>query len=225
MATEQHEDRKGFVEAFGSAMVEHGAGRYDFLAENPPRYDAVLSLDEKAAWFRETLQKATAAAKTALALLAVTLASCALIGCATEEVLAGLPGVQQAEVVRVIDGDTLLVDVGGKEAKVRLIGIDAPESVHPDPGLNTPEGSAAAEHMRTLVHPGQEVYLERDVSETDRYGRLLRYVWIADPEDDADPGASMLNAAMVAAGHARAKDYPPDTMHSDMLHALDAQGR
>lgn len=77
-------------------------------------------------------------------------------------------------------------------------------------------------HGRSLVRPGQEVYLERDASDTDRYGRLLRYVWTADPEGaSADPEESMLNALMVSSGHARACACAPDLKHAALLESLD----
>lgn len=129
-----------------------------------------------------------------------------------------------ATVVHVTDGDTLLVRLdGGEEAYVRLIGVDAPESVNPDERLNTPEGEAAAAFVRSLVAPGQRVWLARDITDTDRYGRLLRYVWLEVPADVRDEGeaqAKMLNAVLVAAGHATPRSWPPDTAYADLFARL-----
>lgn len=79
---------------------------------------------------------------------------------------ASSPLATEATVVRVIDGDTIEVDIGGSLYKVRYIGIDTPE-------IGQPSGEEAATVNAELVS-GKTVYLEKDVSETDRYGRLLR---------------------------------------------------
>lgn len=133
------------------------------------------------------------------------------------------PDLEACTLERVVDGDTIVVNLDGRSEKVRLIGIDAPESVHPDAGRNTAEGDEASAYLKSLVSPGQTVYLQKDVSDTDRYGRLLRYVWLevpSDPDDASEVSEKMLNAAIVASGHAQAKDYAPDTRYSRMLHSL-----
>ncbi len=66
-------------------------------------------------------------------------------------------------VIRVVDGDTFVIRADGEEEKVRLIGLDTPESVHADPDKNTPYGEVASEYTRSMVD-GEEVYLEFDVS-------------------------------------------------------------
>lgn len=108
----------------------------------------------------------------------------------------------EAQVVRVVDGDTIKVALAGQTISVRYIGIDAAE-------LGTTEGATAREQNSILVS-GRTVRLERDVSETDRYGRLLRYVWV----DDV-----MVNAALVQQGYARAAAYPPDIRYEALLAA------
>ena len=103
---------------------------------------------------------------------------------------------------------------------MRLIGIDAPESVNPDESQNTPEGEAAAAFVKDLVAPGTRVWLARDISDTDKYGRLLRYVWLELPADPLSPDeirTKMLDAVIVAAGHAQVKRYPPDTTYHSIL--------
>jgi micrococcal nuclease len=124
---------------------------------------------------------------------------------------------EEAVVIRVIDGDTIVVDRGFGEEKVRYIGIDAPETVDPESpvGWLGPESSAA---NRALVE-GQTVLLERDVSDKDAFGRLLRYVWIA---DQAHPGHWLLvNLVLVSEGFAQIATYPPDVRYADLY--LDAQ--
>ncbi len=81
------------------------------------------------------------------------------------------------DVVRVVDGDTIIVSIDGNERKVRMIGIDTPESVHPDQTRNTDQGKIAADFTAELL-TGKQVYLEYDTDRTDDYGRILAYVWL-----------------------------------------------
>ena len=113
-----------------------------------------------------------------------------------------------ARVTRVIDGDTITIEGG---YKVRYIGIDAPE-IYPQVEAF---GIEAWQANRKLVE-GKEVRLERDISETDRYGRLLRYVYV----DDV-----LVNAELVRLGLARAKAYPPDTRYQEYLEEMEAEAR
>jgi micrococcal nuclease len=116
---------------------------------------------------------------------------------------------RDAAVVRVVDGDTIVVAIGaGRSAKVRLIGIDTPER---DECMYR----EATERLRALV-AGTSVRLVRDVSETDRYGRLLRYVYARD---------SFVNAMMVSEGFAAAATYPPDVAHALQLAGLERVAR
>lgn len=131
----------------------------------------------------------------------------------------------EAVVEKVVDGDTLDVKpaAGGDTMRIRLIGIDAPESVNPDDSKNTDDGREASAWLKGSLPKGTRVWLVKDVSDTDKYGRHLRYVWIADPnEADADPSKDMLNALIVASGHAVAKDFPPDTAYSQLFHSLES---
>lgn len=130
---------------------------------------------------------------------------------------------ERAEVVRVVDGDTLVVSAGGQEQRVRMIGIDCPESVAPQEERNTPEGARASEFTKGLVGPGDAVWLERDVSDVDQYGRLLRYVWLeqpTDPDDVDEVGDKMLGGILVREGYAQARRYGDDTAHAEALEAL-----
>ncbi len=113
-----------------------------------------------------------------------------------------------ALVIEVIDGDTITI-AGGY--RVRYIGIDAPE-VYPDLEALGTEAWIA---NRKLVE-GKEVRLERDISETDKYGRLLRYVWVDD---------ILVEAELVRQGLARAKAYPPDTRYQDYLEQMETEAR
>jgi micrococcal nuclease len=120
----------------------------------------------------------------------------------------------EATCTRVIDGDTIEVSIGDGVYTVRYIGIDTPEM---DDGR--PEYRALAEEATRVnrdMAEGKNVSLEKDVSETDQYGRLLRYVFV---------GYSFVNAELVSGGYAWAKSYPPDTKYDALFHdlALDAE--
>ncbi len=118
---------------------------------------------------------------------------------------------QLARVVAVTDGDTIKVDLGnGAIERLRYIGIDTPETVDPSEPVEPwgPEASAA----NAALVAGRAVLLERDVSERDRYDRLLRYVWV----EQAD-GWRMVNGELVALGLAEVRAYEPDTRHDAWL--------
>lgn len=117
----------------------------------------------------------------------------------------------EARVVQVIDGDTIEVELQGQRHRVRYIGIDAPE----DTTTKEPFGAAATKKNRELVE-GKTVLLEKDVSETDRYGRLLRYVWLGD---------LLVNAELVRLGYAQVTTYPPDVKYQDLLLDMQREAR
>ena len=176
------------------------------------------------AWNRSVrvpLMVAAAVAAVAVAALCVALAT-GRIGGPSES----LTDFQPATVLHVSDGDTLYVRLAsGEEGFVRLIGIDAPESVNPDPEKNTPEGDAAAAFLRSIVAEGRTVYLTRDVSDHDKYGRWLRYVWLEVPEDPfaADEvRTKMLQGIILTAGHATVTRFVPDTAYWEVLRRIAA---
>lgn len=121
---------------------------------------------------------------------------------------------EQASVTNVVDGDTIDVLIDGRELRVRYIGIDTPETVDPRRPVEC-FGREASERNRQLV-AGRRISLERDVSETDQFGRLLRYVWV---------DRQMVNAALVEEGYATATVFPPDVKHAELFAALEAQAR
>jgi micrococcal nuclease len=112
-----------------------------------------------------------------------------------------------ATVERIVDGDTFVADIGDSSEKVRLIGVDTPESVKP----NTPVQCFAKEasaRLAELLPIGSGIRLERDVEARDRYGRLLAYVYRAD--DDL-----FVNLALAAEGYANVLTVPPNVAHAD----------
>ncbi len=108
-------------------------------------------------------------------------------------------------VSHVTDGDTIRLQSG---EKVRLIGIDTPETVDPRRAVGC-FGKQASE-FTTAKLLNQEVVLEKDVSETDRYGRLLRYIWLQ---------GELFNEILVRQGYAYAVSYPPDVKYQTRLKA------
>lgn len=114
---------------------------------------------------------------------------------------------QTVKVSRVIDGDT--VEIAGGQ-KIRYIGIDTPETVDP---RTTPQcfGREASEKNREMVE-GKALRVEKDISETDKYGRLLRYVYLP-----VDNGEIFINDYLVRNGYAHASSYPPDIKYQDQL--------
>ena len=119
------------------------------------------------------------------------------------------------EFVKVIDGDTLTVVYEGTEANVRLIGVDAPESVHPDESQNTQAGVLASEQLEQMLEGVDQVYLEFDEEQYDAYDRLLAYVYLA----EGVAFEESLNYRMVTAGYAVNKEYKPNVRHARELEA------
>lgn len=135
------------------------------------------------------------------------------------------------QVRRVVDGDTLELGREGKVEKVRLIGIDTPES-YPGRKLDRDVqrsgkdaatilalGARAKAHMAGLVE-GRTVWLEDDAEPRDRYGRRLAYVWVEGPG-----GRTLVNHALAAAGFAETLTIAPNVRRADELRAAVAAAR
>lgn len=120
---------------------------------------------------------------------------------------------------RVVDGDTVVVE-GNK--KIRYIGIDTPETVDPRRGVGC-FGKEASDKNKSLVE-GKYVRLEKDVSDTDTYGRLLRYVWVYETPDATGSGI-FVNEVLVKEGYARAATFPPDVRYADLFRKLQESAR
>lgn len=139
---------------------------------------------------------------------------------------------QTATLVRVVDGDTIVVDIEGTETKVRLIGINTPESVASEEYLestgkeNTEEGKDASEWLKTFLTDYTTIYLQKDVSDVDKYGRSLRYVWVSIPKDTEDITeirTKMLNGILIEQGIAEVATYTPDTHYADIFNAIETE--
>jgi micrococcal nuclease len=125
-----------------------------------------------------------------------------------------LPAGDDTTVESVTDGDTIRVRGG---VRVRLIGIDTPETVDPRTSVQCfgPEASA---RMKATLPPGTRVRLVYDVERLDRYGRTLAYVY-------RSSDGEFVNAAMVRDGYASAYTVPPNVDHADEFVALQREAR
>jgi micrococcal nuclease len=117
-------------------------------------------------------------------------------------------------VVRVIDGDTILVDLNGRQERVRYIGVDTPETVAQDRPVGC-FGPEASKKNKELVE-GKSVELERDVSDRDRFDRLLRYVYV---------DGVMINAELLQQGYGTSVTFPPDVRENSRFRALEREAR
>jgi len=140
-------------------------------------------------------------------LLALSFLSLLAVGAAGADTIEGT-------VVRVVDGDTINVQLADRVEKIRYIGVNAPEIHHPIKG-EEPGGRAAAQVNRGLVI-GRRVRLELDVQPRDRYGRLLAYVWVGD---------TMVNAELVRLGYAQVMTVPPNVRYQDLFLKLQREAR
>lgn len=118
-------------------------------------------------------------------------------------------------VTRVVDGDTVELISG---QRVRYIGINTPETVDPRKKVQC-FGKEATNKNKDLVE-GKLVRLEKDVSETDRFGRLLRYVYL-----QTGSGETFVNDLLVREGFAHSSPFPPDIAKQDQLDAAEAEAR
>lgn len=119
---------------------------------------------------------------------------------------------EPVQVIRIIDGDT--IEVSG-DITVRMIGIDTPESVHPDESRNTKYGKIASEYTEMLLKD-KSVQLEYDTQAADSYGRTLAYVY-------AD--GQMINEILLQNGIARAMVIPPNTKYADHFCELEQEAK
>jgi len=124
-------------------------------------------------------------------------------------------------VAKVVDGDTLRVIYDGteEEVKVRLIGVNTPESVAPETYRteNTAEGKKVSELVKEKIQAGDTLYLEYDTSETDRYGRVLAYVYFSD--------GIMMQEWLLENGYAEVYTLEPDTRYAEHFEELEQQAK
>lgn len=150
---------------------------------------------------------------SALILVLALVVSLALPAAGQSNVPKGVPaGAQEAKVIRVVDGDTIEIDSG---EKVRMIGVDTPETVHPTKAVEQ-YGKEASAFTKSRLE-GKNVWIEYGVERTDKYGRLLGYVWLAD--------GSMFNATLLREGYAQVYTWPPNVKYVEQFVQLQKEAR
>ena len=125
-----------------------------------------------------------------------------------------------AKVTRHVDGDTFYATINDKEYKVRLIGVNCPESTN----KVDPFGKEASEYTEQRLL-GKTIYLERDAGDTDRYGRLLRYVWLSEPQKITEESIEsyMFNAMLVGNGYAQVMTIQPNVKYQQSFVTLQKE--
>lgn len=118
---------------------------------------------------------------------------------------------EKVKVIRVIDGDTIELEDG---RRVRYIGIDTPETVDPQKPVQC-FGKEAYLENKKLVE-GKQIEMEKDISETDQYGRILRYVWAE---------GVFVNEHLVREGFAHAVTFPPDVRYQELFLEAERKAR
>jgi endonuclease YncB( thermonuclease family) len=124
-------------------------------------------------------------------------------------------GAVAAKVQRVVDGDTFVASVNGRRERVRVIGVDTPESVDPN-RPDEPFGEEASNFAKHYLND-RTVRMAGDVEPRDRYGRMLAYVWLAD--------GTFWNALLAAEGYAQQLTIPPNVTYADLFRRLVGEAR
>ena len=138
---------------------------------------------------------------------------------------------EACELVKVTDGDTIWIKPKGTENserfKVRLIGINTPESVHSDKTKNTKEGKEASKFLKALLEKYNTLYLEYDEAQYDKYGRTLAYVWLNNSFTDSydDFKAYNLGAILIANGHAKPMRVKPNTKYAELYNRVENEAQ
>lgn len=118
-------------------------------------------------------------------------------------------------VIRIIDGDTIVVNNGSKNEKVRFIGINTPETVDPKSPIER-YGKEASAFTRRMLE-GKKVRLEYDIQQRDKYLRLLAYVYLENGQ--------MFNRMLVEEGYAQAMTVPPNIKYQQDFIRLERKAR
>lgn len=134
---------------------------------------------------------------------------------------ASFAGKELAEVVKVVDGDTIEVKLSGQnEIKtVRFLGMDTPETVDPRRPVGC-FGKEASGETKSLLS-NKKVYLEKDISETDKYNRLLRYIYL--PVESGQ--LLFVNDYLVREGFAKILNYPPDIKFKERFFQAEMEAK
>lgn len=134
----------------------------------------------------------------------------------------------EVELIRVVDGDTIVVSLNQTDTKIRFIGVDTPESVNADESKNNQYGVMASDYTKSVLSNYNKVYLEFDEDKTDDYGRTLAYIWLKsdiNKDNQDDISNYMLNGILVNNGYAIDKTYLPNDKYSSIFHWLTEQAK
>ncbi|WP_311480772.1 thermonuclease family protein [uncultured Anaerococcus sp.] len=129
---------------------------------------------------------------------------------------------QKAKVKYAVDGDTIWVDIDGKDEKVRFVGVNTPEIAKD--GKPAEFMADEAKDFTNSILKNKEIYLEKDISDRDKYDRLLRYIWLEEPSTNpslSDIEKNTLNGILVKEGLAYANYYKPDIKYQEYLKELE----
>lgn len=133
---------------------------------------------------------------------------------------------EKVTVTKHVDGDTVYIKrQDGTEEKLRFIGVNTPETKHPTKGVEF-YGKEASNYTKKELS-GKTIYLEKDVSDKDRYDRLLRYIWLQEPTEinEKEIREKMFNARLLLDGYAQVSTFPPDVKYQDIFLKLQEEAR
>lgn len=128
-------------------------------------------------------------------------------------------------VSRVVDGDTAVITVDGEDRRVRFLGVDTPETVHPNKPVQFYGKEASDYTKRELT--GRRVWLEYDASPQDRYNRHLAYIWTEKPSgnDEAAIRSGMFNARLLLGGYAKVLIIKPNKKYEAVFKQFEKEAR
>ena len=128
-------------------------------------------------------------------------------------------------VKRVVDGDTAVITVDGAERRVRFLGVDTPETVHPNKPVQF-YGKEASDFTKSSL-TGKKVWLEYDKSPQDRYSRHLAYVWTAKPKNinGETMRRDMFNARLLLGGYGKVLIIRPNNRYAKEFGEFEAEAR
>ncbi len=131
----------------------------------------------------------------------------------------------QAVIVRAVDGDTAVVRIDGQEKRVRFLGVDTPETVHPNKPVQF-YGKEASSFTKESLN-GRRVWLEYDSNPQDRYGRHLAYIWLNNPKtiNESTIRESMFNAKLLLGGYAKVMIIRPNKRYESEFRKFQDEAR
>ncbi len=131
----------------------------------------------------------------------------------------------QAVIVRAVDGDTAVVKIDGQEKRVRFLGVDTPETVHPNKPVQF-FGKEASSFTKENLN-GRRVWLEYDSNPQDRYGRHLAYIWLNNPKtiNESTIRENMFNAKLLLGGYAKVMIIRPNKRYESEFKKFQEEAR